>query len=153
MITIDINQIKKLRQKTGAPIIECRGALRQAQGKFDKALEILRKKGLERAEKKAGRKTKAGIVETYIHATKTNGATVALSSETDFVAKNPEFKELAHEIAMQITAMDPKDEKELLAQPWIKDESKTIGDLIKEKIARFGENIKIEDFKRFQIGK
>lgn len=153
MIKITTDQIKKLRQKTGAPIMECREALRRAQGELDKASEILRKKGLERAEKKAGRKTKAGIVETYIHATKTSCATVALSSETDFVAKNPEFRELAHEIAMQITAMDPKGEKELLAQPWIKDESKTIGDLIKEKIARFGENIKIEDFKRFEVGK
>lgn len=146
-----IDQVKKLREKTGAPIIECRNALRQAQGSEKKAIEILRKKGLERAAKKKERETKAGVVASYIHADKTKGATVILSTETDFVARNSDFQKLAYEIAMQVTAMDPKDIKDLSKQNWIRDEKKTIQELIDESIAKFGENIKVEEFKRFSI--
>ncbi len=146
-----IDQVKKLREKTGAPIIECRNALRGAQGDEKKAIEILRKKGLERAAKKKERETKAGVVASYIHADKAKGATVVLSTETDFVARNPDFQKLAYEIAMQVTAMKPKDVKELVKQNWIRDEKKTIQELIDESIAKFGENIKVEEFKRFSI--
>jgi elongation factor Ts len=148
----NLDQIKKLRTQTGAGIMEIRKALEKSGGDPKKAMEILRKQGLMKAAKKAGRKTKAGIVETYIHATRTSGATVVLTSETDFVARTEEFKNLAHEIAMQVCAMNPRDTKELLVQPWIRDETKTIADLISENIAKFGENIKIADFKRFEVG-
>lgn len=146
-----INQVKHLRELTGAPVIECRNALNQSGGDEKKAIEILKKKGLERAAKKKERETKAGAVASYIHADKTKGATVVLSTETDFVARNPEFQELAHEIAMQVTAMEPKDTGDLLKQNWIRDDQKTIQELIDEHIAKFGENIKIEEFKRFSV--
>lgn len=158
---ITIDQVKKLRERTGAPVIECRNALRQALrlraqgrvagGEEKKAIEILKKKGLERAAKKKERETKAGVVASYVHADKTKGATVIVSTETDFVARNPEFQQLAYEIAMQVTAMDPEEIEELLKQPWIRDEQKTIQELIDENIAKFGENIKIEEFKRFSV--
>lgn len=161
MIKITIDQVRKLRERTGAPVIECRNALRQALrlraqgrvagGEEKKAIEILKKKGLERAGKKKERETKAGVVASYVHADKTKGATVIVSTETDFVARNPEFQQLAYEIAMQVTAMDPEKIEELLKQPWIRDEQKTIQELIDENIAKFGENIKIEEFKRFSV--
>jgi len=151
MKKIKIDEVKKLREKTGAPIIECRNALRQTQGDKKKAIEILRKKGLEKAVKKKERETKSGVVATYTHADKSKGATVVLLTETDFVARNSDFQELAHEIAMQVTAMDPKDINNLLKQNWIRDDQKTIQVLIDESIAKFGENIKIEEFKRFSV--
>ncbi|MEK7188252.1 MAG: elongation factor Ts [Patescibacteria group bacterium] len=161
---ISIQLIKKLRQDSGAPIIRVKQVLQEIIGDLPadathqalqagekKALEILRKEGFEKAEKKENRVTGAGIVETYIHATNTSGATVVLASETDFVARTSEFKNLAKEIAMQVTAIDPKNVDELLQSLWIKDEAKTVSDLVKEHMARFGENIKIQDFKRFQV--
>lgn len=149
---INISQIKKLRSQTGAGIMEIRRVLEEAGGDEKKATQILKKMGQLRAGKKAGRETKAGIVETYIHATRTSGATVVLSCETDFVSRTEEFKNLAHELAMQVCAMNARDTKELLGQLWIRDETKTIKDLISEYIAKFGENIKIADFKRFEVG-
>lgn len=151
MVKPAIDQVKKLRDKTGAPIIECRNALSSAKGDEKRAIEILKRKGLERAAKKKERETKAGVVASYIHADKTKGATVVVSTETDFVARNPEFQKLAHEIAMQVTAMEPKDVEELLKQNWIRDDQKTIQELIDEHIAKFGENIKIEEFKKFSV--
>ncbi len=148
---IDVLQIKKIREATNAGIADIKEALEEARGNEKKAKEILTEKGLAKAAKKASRETKAGIVGSYIHATQTSGAIVILSCETDFVARNDEFGKLAHEIALQICAMSPKNDKELLAQPWIKDEKKTIDGLIKESIVKFGENIKIEEFKRLAI--
>lgn len=153
MNKISIDQIKKLREETGAGVMEVKRVLEEASGDAQKAKEALRKYGLIKADKKAGRATRAGIVETYIHATKTCGATVVLTCETDFVARTEEFQNLAHELAMQTCAMNPKDERELLRQPWIKDDKMTIENLIKSYIAKFGENIKVEDFKRFEIKK
>lgn len=151
MVKIKINEVKELREKTGAPIIECRNALRQTQGDEKKAIGILKKKGLERAAKKKERETKTGVVASYIHADKTKGAIVVLSTETDFVARNPEFQKLAHEIAMQVTAMEAKNTNELLKQNWIRDDQRTIQELVDESIAKFGENIKVEEFKRFSV--
>lgn len=148
---IDIAQIKRLRKETGAGILDIKNALQEAGGAETKAKEILRKKGFEKAEKKEQRDTAAGVVESYIHSNNTTGATVVLLTETDFVARNKEFKNLAREIAMQITAMDPTDIDELLSQPYIRDESKTIKELIKQYIAKFGENIKIKEFRRFKV--
>lgn len=151
MAKAKLEKIKKLRQKTGAGVMEVRRALLEAGGDEKKAIKILKERGFEKAAKKETRAVKAGIVETYIHHTLTSGATVVLQSETDFVARNPEFKQLAHDIAAQGTAMAPADIPELLSQPWIRDETKTIADLIKENIAKFGENIEIKEFKRFEV--
>lgn len=148
---MNIKQIKKLREEMGAGIADIKEALEESKGDEKMAKEILRKKGLDKASKKEGRETKAGIIEAYIHADKESGAMIVLTCETDFVARNEEFQKLAHEIAMQICAMNPKNVKELLKQPWIRDETQTIEDLLKENIAKFGENIKIVDFKRFEI--
>lgn len=148
---IDVNLIKKLRVETAAGIADIRKALEDAKGNEKKAKELLKKCGLDKANKKAGRETNAGLVESYIHANCGSGATIVLTCETDFVARNEDFKNLAHEIAMQVCAMNPKDVKELLSQSWIKDESKTIRELIDSHIAKFGENIKIKEIKRLAI--
>ncbi|MDO8452230.1 MAG: elongation factor Ts [bacterium] len=146
-----IEQIKKIREETSAPIADIRNALEASKGNESKAKEWLRKKGFERADKKGEREVKAGTVQTYLHATGNSGATVVLLTETDFVSRTDEFKTLAREIAMQVCAMNPENEKELLSQPYIRDAGKTVGELIKENIAKFGENIQLKDFKRFQV--
>lgn len=148
---ISISQVKKLREQTGAPIMECRVALRQAQGKLDMAKEILRKKGLEKADKKSQRKVGAGLVEAYTHTDGKIGVLVEVLCETDFVSRNPDFKNFVHELALQVAAMNPKNVDELLSQPWIRDETKKVSDLVKEKIAQFGENIKISRLERFAL--
>lgn len=152
MAKISIDQVKKLRQVTGAPIIECRSALEEAGRDFSEAKKILRKKGMARASKKTDRATLAGLVETYVHNTGRVGAMVELCCETDFVARTDEFKELAHELAMQVASMNPKDVKELLKQEYIRDPKKKVGDLIKEAIGKIGENIVLRRFERFKLG-
>ena len=148
---IDLKLLKKLREETSAGISDIKSALEESQGNEKLAKEILHKKGLDKAAKKADRETSAGVVESYVHSNKGSGAMVVLTCETDFVSQNEEFIKLAHEIAMQVTAMDPKDIKALLAMPWIKDEKQTIDNLIKSYIAKFGENIKIKEIKRCSI--
>ena len=150
-MSYDINLLKKLREETAAPIADIKSALEASNGDEAKAKDWLRNKGFERAAKKGERVVKAGTIQSYLHATGTSGATVALLTETDFVARTDEFKNLTKEIAMHICAMNPGTEEELLEQPYIRDASKTIGDLIKEHIAKFGENIQLKDFKRFQV--
>lgn len=150
-MNIPIKQIKKLRAVTGAGVMDVKKALEESQGNEEKAKAILQKMGFEKADKKRENTTSAGIVETYIHNTGTSGATVVLTTETDFVARNRAFHDLAREIAMQITAMKPQDTEELLKQEYIRDPQKTIEELIKENIAKFGENIRIKDFKRFEV--
>lgn len=147
----DIKVLKKLRDETGSSVSDIKFALEESKGDLEKAREYLQKRGLEKAGKKEGRETKAGIVETYIHHNSITGSTVVLTCETDFVGRTLEFKNLAHEIAMQVNALNPKDLKALLASPYIRDDKKTIGDLIKEHIAKLGENIQIKDFRRFEI--
>lgn len=148
---INLALLKKLREETSAGISDIKDALIESKGNEKLAKEILHKKGLDKASKKADRETSAGVVESYIHSNKGSGAMVALSCETDFVARNEEFQKLGHEIAMQVTAMNPKNVDELLKQEWIKDPNQTIEDLIKSKIAKFGENIKIKEIKRCSI--
>jgi elongation factor Ts len=151
IIMISAEQIKKLREETGISVIECKKALEQAGGDQAKALEILKEAGKEIAGKKSERETKQGIVESYIHSNGKIGVVLELNCETDFVGRNSQFKELAHEIAMHIAAMNPKDAEELLSQPFIKDEQKTIQELINETIAKLGENIKVGKFVRLEI--
>lgn len=145
---MDIKLIKKLREETGVSIAECKKALEETNNDIKKAKELLKKRGLEKAAKKGDRVTEQGIVASYIHAGGTIGALVSLACETDFVARTDEYKELAREIAMQVCAMDPKDTKELMKQAYIRDSKVTIEDLIKEKIAKLGENITIKEFSR-----
>jgi elongation factor Ts len=147
MITTE--QIKELRDRTGVSLTQCKKALEDAGGDLDKALESLRAKGAEIAAKKSDRTLGAGTVSAYIHAGGAVGAMVALQCETDFVSKNPEFKGLADDIAMHVAAMMPADPAELVTQPFIKDGSVLVGDLIKTYVQKFGERIEVVEFARF----
>jgi elongation factor Ts len=145
-----VEKIKKLREETEISIAECKKALEEARGDLEKAKEILKKRYGEIAKKRKKRETKEGIIEAYIHPGRKIGVLLELRCESDFVAKNPEFQKLAHELCLQIAAIDPE-EIPLLEQNWIRDESKKIKDLISEYIAKFDENIVVERFARFQI--
>jgi len=147
---VSIDQVKQLREETGVSVTECKKALEKAGSDFDNAKEILRKWGRELARKKSSREARVGIVESYIHPNKRVGTMVKLLCETDFVAKSDDFKNLAHELCMQIAAMDPREDS-LMAQPWIKDETKTVKDLIDEYVAKLGENIVVDSFIRYEI--
>lgn len=147
-----IELIKKLREETGAAVMDCRQALQESDGDEKKARLWLEKRGREKAEKKVGRQTGQGLVEAYIHATGRVGAMVELACETDFVARNEEFKKLAHELAMQVASMNPKDVKELLKQEYIRDPQKKVEEVVKETIGKLGENIVIKRFQRFELG-
>ena len=129
----------------------CKKALEEAGGDEKKAMEWLREKGIEVAEKKSSRGTGAGVIEAYIHSNGQVGVLVELKSETDFVARNAEFKVLAHDIAMHIAALDPEKVKDLLEQPFIKDAGMTISEYINSFIQKFGENIEVSRFERFSL--
>lgn len=195
-MAITVEDIKKLKELTGIGLTDAKAALVDADGDFDKALEALRKKGLTKAEKKGDRETREGIIDSYVHSGRI-GVIVEVNCETDFVARLPEFKEFAHQIAMQIAAMAPKyptvedipaeeyeaKKKELLEsdslkgkpvemadkivegqlkkhfaeqvlseQAFVLDDTKTVGERIKEQIAISGENIRISQFKRIELG-
>lgn len=195
-MAVTIDDIKKLKELTGIGLTDAKKTLVEADGDFDKALEQLRKKGLTKAEKKGDRETREGIIESYVHSSRI-GVIVEVNCETDFVARLPEFKEFAHEIAMQIAAMAPKystiedipaedyeaKKKELLEsdalkskpadmaekivegqlkkhfaeqvlseQVFVLDDSKTVDERIKEQIAKSGENIRISQFRRIELG-
>lgn len=149
---ISIEEIKKLRFTTGASIADCRIVLEESKGDTKKALNLLKARGFEKAEKKSDRETSQGLIESYIHQNGRVGALVEVLCETDFVARTDEFKNLVHEICMQVAAMNPKDVSALLKQEYIRDSSKTIESLIKESIAKLGENIVIKRLQRFGIG-
>lgn len=146
-----IDKIKQIREETGASIGEIRSALEASSGDAAKAKDVLRQKFGVIAEKKSTREVKAGIVEAYVHASGRIGVLLELQCETDFVARNPEFRKLAHDIAMHIAAMMPADTETLHAQEFIRDPSRKIGDIINEAVGKFGENIKLGDFTRFEI--
>ena len=162
------DKIKELREKSGgASVMACRNALIQSEDDINKALEILKQQNLVIVEKKKGRTTSQGLVEAYVHAGGRIGAMIELNCESDFVARTDEFKQLAHNIAMQVAAMPPlcialdnmpKDselspqEACLLAQPFIKDLARTIQDIINDTIAKVGENITIGRYSRFELG-
>jgi elongation factor Ts len=150
-MAIDIKLLKQLREETSISVSECRQALEDAHGDYKKALELLHSKAAEKAAKKADRETGQGIVETYVHGGGKIGVMVMILCETDFVARTDEFKHLAHEIAMQIAAMNPENVDELLKQEYIKDSSKTIEQMVKEAIHKTGENIVVRKFERFDI--
>lgn len=144
------DQIQKLRDATGAGVMDCKRALEEAGGDFDKAIAVIHEKGIVRAEKKGERMTGAGILESYIHNERV-GVLLELRCETDFVARNEVFKELARNLAMHIAAMNPENIESLMSQNYVKDESLTIEELIKSIIAKIGENIKVEKFCRYEL--
>jgi elongation factor Ts len=150
-MNIFLDQLKKLREETSAGVSDCRAALEDAGGDFEKAKKLIVKRGIEKAAKKEGKETNEGIVESYVHANGKVGVLVALTCETDFVAQNEEFKKLAHEICLQIAAVNPKNVQELLKSPYIRDGNMTIGDLIKVTIAKVGENITVSRFSRLSL--
>ncbi len=147
----NIELIKELRDSTGFSFNEIKKALQEAKGDKMRALEILKAHGASIAEKKSARAANEGIIESYIHATKKIGSMVELLCETDFVARNPLFTMLAHEIAMHIAAMDPENQNKLLKQPFIKDQDISVEQLIQQYVAKIGENIKIGKFIRFHL--
>jgi len=168
-LEISTDSIKELRKQCGAGIMECRDALMNSQGDIEKALEELKERGYLKAAKKAERVTEQGLVEAYVHIGGRIGAMVELNCETDFVARTDEFKELAHNLAMQVTAMCPqfisqeeippehKPDVEietacLLQQAYIKDPTMSVQDVIIQTIAKIGENIKVSRFARFELG-
>lgn len=147
-----LDDLKKLRMETSAGVSDCRQALEDAGGNVAKAKKLLTERGLEKAAKKEGKETSQGIVESYIHAGGKVGVLVELRCETDFVARTDEFKLLAHELCLQVAAMNPKDVKTLLKSEYIRDSSQTIEQLVKTTIAKVGENITVARFTRMQLG-
>ncbi len=150
---ITANQIRKLRGKTGAPILRVKKILEKFQGDEKKAFEILRKEGFEKAKKRVGRLTEQGVISAYIHHNKRVGAIIELLCETDFVARNKLFRQLGHDLAMQIASMGAANLKELKKQEFIKDPSKKVSDLLKELITKTGENIRVGRFFRIELAK
>lgn len=195
-MAVSIDDIKKLKELSGIGLTDAKKALVEAGGDFDKALAALRKKGLTKAEKKGDRETREGLIESYVHSGRI-GVIVEVNCETDFVARLPEFKEFAHQIAMQIAAMNPTyvtmedipadvleakkqellnndslknkpeamreqivagqlkkhfAEQVLAEQPFVLDDTKTVGELIKEQVALRGENVRVNQFKRIELG-
>ena len=158
--------VKELREQSGAGIMECRNTLLETEGNIDKALQILKERNLIKAEKKRRRSASQGLIEAYIHGGGRIGAMVEVNCETDFAAHTDEFKELAHNLAMQIAAQNPQyisveeipegTEIEpqaacLLLQPYIRDLDVTVKDIIDQAIAKVGENIKVSRFARFEL--
>jgi elongation factor Ts len=167
-VAITPDDIKRLREETGAGVMDCKRALDEASGDFEKAVQILREKGIASAAKKSDRATSQGIIDSYIHAGGRIGVLVEVNCETDFVARTEAFRQLVHDVAMQIAGIPttlaiteeelPADaegsveETVLLKQAFIKDSSKSIEDLVKSTIASTGENIRIRRFTRFELG-
>lgn len=149
---VKAQDIAELRHKTGAGVMDCKEALARANGNKEKALKILRAMDKDKAKKRANRMTKQGLIECYVHHGSRIGTIVEVGCETDFVAKTDDFKKLAHNIAMQIASMSPKDVKELLSQPFIFDDKKKVSDLIDEVTAKTGEKCEVKRFERFEIG-
>lgn len=153
-MAVSMQDVKKLREMTGAGMLDCKKALEETGGDVEKAKEILRKKGLAKAEKKASRETKEGVIHAHISEDRKKGALIELNCETDFVARNEEFKSLAEDIAVHIVSTEENANKEgdgdsVINQSFYKDSSKTVGDLIKEAIAKIGENIRLTRFCRY----
>lgn len=147
---MSVDQIQKLREATGAGVMECKKALVESGGDFDRAIAIIHEQGLVKAEKRKERTTGAGVLESYVHNERV-GVLLEIRCETDFVARSTEFKELAHSLAMQVAAMDPANADELLKQAYIKDESITVEELIKRVFTKVGENIRIGRFCRYEL--
>ena len=150
-MSIDLDKIKRLRDETGAGIADCREALNKAAGNIEEAKKWLKKKGLDKASSKSEREVKSGVVDVYSHNGKV-GVLIELLCETDFVARTDDFKNLAHELSLQIASMNPSSVEELLSQEYIRDASLTVDQLIKSVIGKLGENIQVGRFERIALG-
>src|SRR3990172_8943205 len=150
---ITADQIRKLKEETGAPVMRAKKVLEEFGGDMKKATELLRKEGFEKVEKRAGRATSQGIIEAYVHHSGKIASLVELLCETDFVARNELFRELAHNLALQVASIGAKDAQDLLEQEYIKDPTKKVGDLVKEVVAKTGENIRVGRVVRIELGK
>ena len=151
MPKVNISEVKRLRELTGVGITDAKKALEEAGGDFDKALAQMREKGLTKAEKRAEREARAGLIGTYSHDGRI-GVVVEVNCETDFVAKTDEFKDLVKDLTLQIAASEAEDVKSLLAEPFVKNPEQTVEDYVKEHIAKLGENIVIRRFSRKALG-
>jgi len=149
---IDYQKLKKLREDTGVSFALCKKALEETKNNIDKAKQKLAEWGAEKVIEKQSRSTLQGCIFSYIHHNGKVASLVELLCETDFVSGNAEFKKLGAEIAMQVASIPAKDTEKLLSQEYIRDPVKTISDLIKEAVLKFGENIKIGKFVRYQLG-
>lgn len=148
---MNIDNIKKLRGQTSAGISDIKSALEEAGGDLEKARKIIKQKGSDKAAKKSEREVRAGVVETYSHGGQV-GVLVELLCETDFVARTDDFKNLAHELALQIASMNPSSVEELISQEYIRDSSQTVDQLIKSMIGKLAENIQVGRFERIGLG-
>ena len=166
-MAVDVQLVRTLRDQTGAGIMDCKEALEKSDGNLEKAVLALREKGVASAVKRVGRETNEGVIETYLHTGGRVGAMVELGCETDFVARTEEFQKLAHDIAMQVAAMGPvyvsEDDIEegdarppaqiaLMLQPFIKNSSSSVGEMVKELAGKVGENIRVVRFSRLAVG-
>ena len=147
---VTASQVKDLREKTGAGMMDCKKVLTETDGDMEKAIELLRERGIAKAAKKSGRVAAEGLVEAYVSEDKKVGAIVEVNSETDFVAKNEEFKNFVMNVAKQVVEKNPKDVEELLNQESIEVSGKTVNEVLVEKIATIGENLSIRRFARFE---
>lgn len=145
-----MSDVQRLRDVTGAGVMECKKALDDAQGDFDKALDLVRERGLVKVEKRSGREAGAGLIESYVHNGRI-GVLLDVRAETDFVVRSEDFQQLAKELVMHIAASAPENVEELLAQPYVRDENKTVDALVKEVAARVGENVRVANFSRMEV--
>jgi len=150
-MAITMELIKQLREESGAGVMDAKRALEEAKGDLAKAKDWITKKGLDRAEKKSDRETLQGVVYAYVHHDNKSGSLVKLLCETDFVAKTDEFKNLAKELAMQVTSMQPESVEAFLEQDYIRDPKITIGQLIKQTAGKLGENVVLAEFTRIGL--
>lgn len=150
-MNISADSVKRLRELTGASVALCKKALEEANGDVNQATAALQKSSASLAAKKAERQTGAGVIDSYIHVTKRVGVLLELRCETDFVARNEEFKALAHDLALHIAGMAPEDVQSLMAQPYVKDQEASIEELIKRAIGHFGEKIEVARFTRYEL--
>ena len=147
---ITASQVKDLREKTGAGMMDCKKVLTETDGDMEKAIELLRERGIAKAAKKSGRIAAEGLVEAYITEDGKVGSVVEVNAETDFVAKNEEFKTFVANVAKQVAEKNPKDVEDLLAQESIEEPGKTVNEVLIGKIATIGENMNIRRFARFE---
>ena len=147
---ITASQVKELREKTGAGMMDCKKVLTETDGDMEKAIELLRERGIAKAAKKSDRVAAEGLVTAYVSGDGKVGAVAEVNAETDFVAKNEEFRAFANDVAKQVAVKNPKDVEELLSQTFINDESKTVSEVLTNKIATIGENMSIRRFERFE---
>ena len=147
---ITASQVKDLREKTGAGMMECKKVLTETDGDMEKAIELLRERGIAKAAKKSDRVAAEGLVTAYVSEDGKVGAVAEVNAETDFVAKNDEFRAFANDVAKQVAVKNPNDVEELLAQTFINDETKTVSEVLTNKIATIGENMSVRRFERFE---